>query len=269
MDFFNKNPGADGRFAPGHAILRSAVNRLKEAKGRHASAEFYNENHDDNGRFAPSDYHGAHRPTPGPRIFDLTEPVEGLGGSMVDDSIYSSPHWFASANDKAFRETRASLSAVRGKPDALVTIYRSTPSENINPGDWVALSKSYAAGHGLHATDPAKDLPVRSMRVSARDVRWAGDDYSEYGYFPAESVQAAGNPDARSKSLKWPHLYDILRSKGYDKSKAAAISNSRVGVRKGGRVKVLGARAAHNPRVLANLNRAIEKGEHYKPGKSY
>ena len=69
--------------------------------------------------------------------------------------------------------------------------------------------------------------------------------------------------------MKWPHLYDILRAKGYDKSKAAAISNSRVKTRKNGRVKVLGARAAHNPRVLANLNRAVSKGKHYTPGKSY
>lgn len=38
----------------------------------------------------------------------------------------------------------------------------------------------------------------------------------------------------RSASLKWPHLYDILRAKGYDKSKSAAISNAKRFQRKSG-----------------------------------
>jgi hypothetical protein len=79
----------------------------------------------------------------------------------------------------------------------------------------------------------------------------------------AKKVNAYG----RSPSLKWPYLYDILRSKGYSKEKAAAISNSRIGVRKGGRLNVLKARAAHNPRVLKNLAKTLAKGKHYMPGK--
>lgn len=66
----------------------------------------------------------------------------------------------------------------------------------------------------------------------------------------------------RSRSLKWPHLYDILRSKGYDKSKAAAISNSRVGVRKSGRKNVLTATEAHKASVLRRLNEATKTGKH-------
>lgn len=31
----------------------------------------------------------------------------------------------------------------------------------------------------------------------------------------------------RSPSLKWPHLYDILRGKGYSKEKSARISNAK------------------------------------------
>lgn len=66
----------------------------------------------------------------------------------------------------------------------------------------------------------------------------------------------------RSNSLKWPHLYDILVAKGYDHSTAAAISNSRVGVRKGGRKNVLTANEAHNPAVLRRLNAAQKAGRH-------
>lgn len=66
----------------------------------------------------------------------------------------------------------------------------------------------------------------------------------------------------RSTSLKWPWLYDKLRAKGYDKSKAAAISNSRLRFRKTGRLNVLQAEQAHNPKVLARVAKADKKGKH-------
>lgn len=83
--------------------------------------------------------------------------------------------------------------------------------------------------------------------------------------FDPENLTAAAPPKGaygRSASLKWPHLYDILRSKGYDKSKAAAISNSRLRYRKKGRKNVLMAQQAHNPAVLKRLAAAQKAGKH-------
>lgn len=80
-----------------------------------------------------------------------------------------------------------------------------------------------------------------------------------------EALTAAAPPKGRygrSGSLKWPWLYDKLRAKGYDKSKAAAISNSRLRYRKKGRLNVLKAGQAHNPAVLKRLERADKKGKH-------
>lgn len=85
----------------------------------------------------------------------------------------------------------------------------------------------------------------------------------------ASAEEFAGKPKGaygRSNSLKWPHLYDILVSKGYDHSTAAAISNSRVGLRKTGRKNVLKASEAHNPAVLARLARAEKEGRHVTRG---
>lgn len=60
-----------------------------------------------------------------------------------------------------------------------VTIYRGVPEgvTEIRPGDWVALSSSYAAAHdrGGH---------VIRKRVPANDVAWAGTDQNEYYYVP-------------------------------------------------------------------------------------
>ena len=64
-----------------------------------------------------------------------------------------------------------------------VTIYRAVPKgvTEIRPGDWVALTLAYAAGHdrGGH---------VISKRVPAEHVAWAGTDKNEYYYVPNYSV---------------------------------------------------------------------------------
>lgn len=57
----------------------------------------------------------------------------------------------------------------------------------------------------------------------------------------------------RDPSLRWPHLYDILRAKGYSKEKAARISNSRLRYRKKGRLEGLPWQQADNPKMLAKL----------------
>jgi len=81
---------------------------------------------------------------------------------------------------------RRVIRAVRGRPDAAVTIYRAAPpgTSAINSGDWVTTSRAYAAVHGRHATDPAQDWPVISMQVPVRDVYWGGNDFAEFGYWP-------------------------------------------------------------------------------------
>jgi hypothetical protein len=75
---------------------------------------------------------------------------------------------------------------------------------------------------------------------------------SGYGHYP-KSI------GGRSPSLKWPHLYDLLRAKGYDKEKAARISNSRIGMRKSGKLKGLTYKQADNPKALKRVLTKYEK----------
>lgn len=81
-----------------------------------------------------------------------------------------------------------------------------------------------------------------------------------------EFAQGPGKRHGRSNSLKWPWLYDKLRAKGYDKSKAAAISNSRLKFRKKGRLSVLPRDMAHSKAVLKRLAEADKKGKHSTKG---
>lgn len=79
-------------------------------------------------------------------------------------------------------------------------------------------------------------------------------------------AQGPGKRQGRSNSLKWPWLYDKLVAKGYDHSKAAAISNSRIGMRKNGRISVLSVKQAHNKGVLKRLAAADKAGKHSTKG---
>lgn len=81
-----------------------------------------------------------------------------------------------------------------------------------------------------------------------------------------EFAKGPGARQGRSNSLKWPWLYDKLVAKGYDHSKAAAISNSRIGTRKKGRISVLSAKVAHDPKVLKRLAAADKAGKHSTKG---
>ena len=83
------------------------------------------------------------------------------------------------------------LDPVKDKPDAMVTVHRAVPHgvTDINPGDWVTPSKSYAKQHGMHESDPKQDLPVISKKVRAADLRTDGDSVNEFGYFPSTGKQ--------------------------------------------------------------------------------
>ena len=123
-----------------------------------------------------------------------------ISGPSVSDvenlypDIYAHPeyYWSGSKPTKADRESLAVINRVRGNPDAMVTVYRAAPQgvTTINPGDWVSLSRTYATEHGMHATDPAQDMPVISMEVPARSVvEGSGNSINEWGYQPVEDAE--------------------------------------------------------------------------------
>lgn len=126
-----------------------------------------------------SDYWGGHRP------FEDGDPLHDLGseGTFPQD-VYDHPEWYSF--DGYEREIGPILRAVRGKPDAMVTIYRALPPgapRVINTGDWVTLSERYARQHAMNSDDPTEDWPVISAQVPARTVRSGGNDIIEWGYW--------------------------------------------------------------------------------------
>lgn len=72
------------------------------------------------------------------------------------------------------RESVRILKAIRGNPDAEVTVYRSLPPEyvdqGIRNGDWVSLSRAYCVEHGAEMGPNGEDWPVVAAKVRAGDL---------------------------------------------------------------------------------------------------
>ena len=100
--------------------------------------------------------------------------------------VFEHPEWYMFGGDewykKAYKESLAALRKVRGNPDGEITIYRATIGDSFNEGDWVSPSKTYAENHNYAYLDGKGK--VIELTVKAKDIRFAGDDLNEFGYFP-------------------------------------------------------------------------------------
>jgi len=132
------------------------------------------------------EYQMAHRPTKGPRLSNLKEQVEGE--DFAPSNIYDKPEHYARSDIASGgpEETIRKIREVRDNPEKKVKIYRAAPKgAKLNKGDWITLSKEYAKVHSRN------EMPIIEQEVSAKDVRWAGDDLSEFGYYPENQREPA------------------------------------------------------------------------------
>ena len=105
-------------------------------------------------------------------------------GGLFPNDFLIHPEYYLTMGDEGARQTVNILRAIQGKPDAEVTIYRGAPSSQLNTGDWVTLSKSYAdqyAGEGGYSDNA--NSKVYAFKVRAGDLSFDGDDISEFGYW--------------------------------------------------------------------------------------
>ena len=131
------------------------------------------------------DYGIGHRPlSDGAPAHDLTQ--------GYSEDIYTHPQYWAAHNppERDDLEGFAQLLRARGKPEAKVHIWRASHKDaphEINPGDWVTLSKTYAGKHAYAESgtdDPEGQYTVHHAVVPAKHVRDAGTDYyREQGYW--------------------------------------------------------------------------------------
>ena len=142
------------------------------------------------------DYMMTHRPTQ-TGIYADNLLAEGADGMAYPKDVYDNPQYYTFMYDdtpNVLNETMAQLNAVRGNPNGEITIYRATPGNTINDGDWITLSKTYADLHNQQQLGGKGN--VLSQKVNVRDVQPSLDDLAEWGYYPQRKSLDATLADA-------------------------------------------------------------------------
>jgi hypothetical protein len=133
-----------------------------------------------------TDYRGYHT---APRREDgFGAPATDIEEMMPD--FYERPNIYTTGMPQADKESVSALMRIKGKPDAPVTIYRAVPegADEINPGDWVTLSPSYAKSHLMSNLEAGH---VISQTIPASDLWFDGDSINEFGYDPVSKGKSA------------------------------------------------------------------------------
>jgi hypothetical protein len=109
-------------------------------------------------------------------LYDLTK------NDIIPDDIYSrnAIRYYGTGFDDNFNF--AVILKAKGKPNLPITIYRSVPPNvnEINPGDWVTLSKKYAKTH----MEGELGWKILSKKVKASEVYTDGNSWDEWGWNP-------------------------------------------------------------------------------------
>ena len=176
FEFANPYHDKLGRFAP------KGSGRAVPTKGVEDSATI-----PDKTSLADTSYRGLHQPSPdGPPANNLLANNDDPDAEWsLPDDMYDHPEWYTGdPRSEWAKETIEVLRKYRGKPDDTpITVYRAAPGP-INPGDWVTLSRAYAEQHAMSNLGPEHDAPIQEITVPVATIRFAGDDLSEFGYFP-------------------------------------------------------------------------------------
>lgn len=86
------------------------------------------------------------------------------------DGVFEHPEWYINMREDYNIESLNALKKVRKKPDAEIMIYRATPGNEINFGDWVTPSKKYAELHNNSQLDGKGN--ILELKVKAKDILW-------------------------------------------------------------------------------------------------
>jgi len=126
-------------------------------------------------------------------------------GNIYPDDVYSSKavQYYGTGDDVMDRQSFNKAKLYRGKPNAMVDIYRAVPkgvADKINTGDWVTINKNYAKEHGESYFDGKYDILTK--KVKAGDIFTNGDSIHEWGYEPEGNVKL-------SKQEKLPATINI------------------------------------------------------------
>jgi len=154
-----------------------------------------------------ADYMGGHE---APMAEDINAPIWDLtgkytGSKLYPEDIYSSKaHQLYSSGFEYDNQAMSILQSVKNSPNAKVTVYRAVPEGikgEINPGDWITLTREYAKEHG--ESNLGGKFKIVKKDVYARDIFTDANSIQEFGYDPQPRLAPKDTPyDLLSKAYK-------------------------------------------------------------------
>lgn len=128
-------------------------------------------------------------------------------------------------NTKENKKALKKLEQVRNNPEAEITIYRATPGDTINNGDWVFLTKEEADNWSRSPITKTlkKGFKIVEKQVKANEVDWSGKNL-EFVYSPKTNMQDIKIPTSedikklKDKDINLPLESDAEKQTDFEKS---------------------------------------------------
>ena len=153
------------------------------------------------------DYMGGHE---APMAEDINAPIWDLTGKYTGNELYPKDIYSSDASRMYSSgmdydpQAISILHSVKNKPNARVTIYRAVSKDvkgEVNPGDWVTLTREYAKDHG--ESNLGDNYKIVKREVRARDIFTDANSIQEFGYDPQPKLAPKDTPyDLLSKAYK-------------------------------------------------------------------
>lgn len=212
--------GADGGYGEevqyrGKSYVVFSPNQIKNVNNANPTAD-----PDIRYSLSVSDYGMSHRPS--------TDYGDGSNFEENMPDVFEHPEWYFRKSEAHNMESLRALRKVRGNPEGEITIYRATIGDTINEGDWISPSKKYAEMHNWHSLDGKGK--ILELKVKAKDIRFAGDDINEFGYFPnGVDAYSLSRFDEQLAEKRGYNVYrsDVLLPKARTTPAAPVVQESR------------------------------------------